>query len=418
MNIDERILSVIRAMGFTKPTEVQEKTIPIAMQGKDVIGQSMTGSGKTIAFAVPLLHSIEKHNGVQALILVPTRELAEQVANHIEKLAKNMNFRICKVYGGVSISPQIEQLRFSEIVVGTPGRILDHMNRRTIDFSRVKVLVLDEADRMLDMGFIDDIEKIIRHIPKKRQTMLFSATMPNQILRIAHRYMHNPMNIKAEITVPTHKLRQYYYDVKQDEKFSLLAHLIKKEKPNLAIVFCSTKRTTDIVARLLAEQGIDAKAIHGDLSQQHRSRVIEGFHKGKSHILVATDVASRGLDIKDVTHVFNFDVPRDLDSYTHRIGRTARAGESGKAVSLLGQRDHESFRRLLRESPSKIVREEAPKFERVQVQMADRSQGPRRGPPRFGNRGGGFGSGNRGRARPSSDWRGSPKRHHGGFDRR
>jgi len=365
MNIDERILSAIRALGFTKPTEVQEKTIPIAMQGKDIIGQSMTGSGKTIAFAVPLLHFIEKHKGVQALILVPTRELAEQVASHIEKIAKNMNFRVCKIYGGVSISPQIDQLRFSEIVVGTPGRIMDHMNRRTIDFSRVKVLVLDEADRMLDMGFVDDIEKILRHIPKKRQTMLFSATMPDQILRIAHRHMHDPINIKAEITVPAHKLRQYYYDVKQDEKVSLLVHLIKKEKPNLAIVFCSTKRTTDIVARLLAEQGIDAKAIHGDLSQQHRSRVMEGFHKGKSHVLVATDVASRGLDIKDVTHVFNFDVPRDLDSYTHRIGRTARIGKEGKAILLLAREDHEAFRRLLKKEGSieKGPREDFPKLQ-------------------------------------------------------
>lgn len=363
LGIDKRILSALKDMRFEKTTEIQERVIPLAMQGKDVVAQSMTGSGKTAAFGVPMLHFIEKGRGVQALVIVPTRELCEQVANEIRKFGKYMNISVAKVYGGVGIEPQIHSLRYSEIVVGTPGRILDHMNRRTVNFSSLKILVLDEADRMLDMGFIDDIRRIIHALPRKRQTMLFSATIPDEVVRIARNYMHNPVKISAEPRVPAHKLRQFYYDAPEDEKISLLVHLIKKETPSLAIVFCNTKRETDFVARVLADSGIEAKALHGDMTQQQRTHVMAGFHRGRPHVLVATDVAARGLDIKNVSHIFNYDVPQDADSYTHRIGRTARIGKEGKAVILLSRRDHEAFRRIMRqENIQKIVERNYPKI--------------------------------------------------------
>lgn len=363
LNIDKRVLSALKDMRFVKTTEIQEKVIPIAMRGNDVVAQSMTGSGKTAAFGVPMLHSIEARRGVQALVLVPTRELAEQVANEMRKFSKYMQLNVAKVYGGVGIEPQINALRSSEIVVGTPGRILDHMSRRTVNFSSLKILVLDEADRMLDMGFIDDIRRIISALPRKRQTMLFSATISDDVMRIARNYMHEPVRISVALRVPKHKLKQFYYDVREDDKISLLLHLIKKEKPSLAIIFCNTKRETDFVADALEQNGAEAKAIHGDMTQQQRMHVMEGFHRGRPHILVATDVAARGLDIRNVTHIFNYDVPNDADGYTHRIGRTARIGREGKAITLLSKKDHESFRRIMRfiSDIEKIVERDYPK---------------------------------------------------------
>ncbi len=363
LNPDKRILAALRDIHFAKTTEIQEKVIPLAMQRKDVVAQSMTGSGKTAAFGVPMLHFIEKGKGVQALVLVPTRELAEQVANDIRKFSKYIPFNIVKVYGGVGIEPQIHALRYAEIVVGTPGRILDHMGRGTVRFSSLKILVLDEADRMLDMGFIDDIRRIIHALPRHRQTMLFSATIPEEVMRIARNYMHNPIRISTAPYVPEHKLKQYYYDAPEDEKISLLVHLIKKENPSLAIVFCNTKHETDFVASALEQNSVEAKAIHGGLTQQQRLHVMEGFHRGKPHVLVATDVASRGLDIKNVTHIFNYDVPQYVDNYTHRIGRTARIGKEGKAITLLSRKDHESFRRILRHlTIQKLVERDYPKI--------------------------------------------------------
>lgn len=382
LNIDKRVLAALKDMRFVKTTEIQEHVIPAAMQGKDVVAQSMTGSGKTAAFGIPMLHFIEARRGVQALVLVPTRELAEQVADHIRKLAKYTHLNVAKVYGGVGIEPQIHALRSSEIVVGTPGRILDHMSRGTVNFSSLRILVLDEADRMLDMGFIDDIRRIIHALPRKRQTMLFSATIPDDVVRIARNYMHNPERISVALVVPKHKLKQFYYDVREDDKISLLLHLIKKEKPSLAIVFCNTKRETDFVADALEQNSVEAKAIHGDMTQQQRLHVMEGFHRGRPHILVATDVAARGLDIRNVTHIFNYDVPNDADGYTHRIGRTARIGREGKAITLLSKKDHESFRRIarvIRDIP-KLAESDYP---RVFVKRRYQERGFRR---RFGRR--------------------------------
>lgn len=346
MKIEPKILSAIHELKFEKPTDIQAKVLPLALEGKDVIGQAMTGSGKTLAFAVPIIQNIEHNRGVEALILAPTRELADQISKEFAKFSKHKKTKIAEVFGGVSIEPQIHALRDAEVVVGTPGRVMDHMARGTISFKNLKILVLDEADRMLDMGFIDDINRIISTLPKKRQTMLFSATMPDEIMRIVYRYMYNPIKIKTESQVSKHLLKQYYYDVKSEHKISLLHYLIEKERCELAIVFCSTRDSTDVVATNLQRLGVEAKAIHGGHEQTKRMKVLEGFHEGKVHVLVATDVAARGLDIKNVSHVFNFDSPKTAEEYTHRIGRTARIGAEGKAITLLSKNDHEAFRKI------------------------------------------------------------------------
>jgi ATP-dependent RNA helicase DeaD len=359
------------------------------LEGRDLVGQSMTGSGKTLAFAIPILQKIEVGAGIQALVLAPTRELAIQIASEMKKIGRNMDALVAEVYGGVSINPQINRLRDADIVIGTPGRILDHVQRRTIDFRGLKILVLDEADRMLDMGFIDDIRRIIGILPKHRQTMLFSATIPNEVYRIARDYMNNPSRLVTQIDVPIEKLRQYYYDVRAEDKISLLVHLIKKEKPRLAMVFCGTRGTTDFLADVLFHNGVEAKAIHGGLTQERRTNILEGFHRGRPHVLVATDVAARGLDIKGVTHIFHFDSPKNADDYTHRIGRTARMGKEGKSLLLLSRRDHEFFRKIIREIPS-IEKSDSENFAKIPVRYEERDE-------RFGGRGGHRRGGSRGR---------------------
>jgi len=363
MQLDEGILKALNDLSFKDPTEIQAKTITLILKGHDVIGQSMTGSGKTLAFGAPILHHFQQGRGIQALIIAPTRELANQIAQELEKFSKYKRSRVVTVFGGVSIEPQIAGLGRADIVVGTPGRILDHIQRRTIDLRHVKTLVLDEADRMLDMGFIDDIRDILKNVPRERQTLLFSATMPPVIENLAHRFMKDPIRIRTQSLVSKTKMKQYYYDVLEGDKLSLLVHLMKKEKPELAIVFCNTKRETDFVAQVLERNEVEARAIHGDLSQAARMQVLESFHRGKIHVLVATDVAARGLDIKNVTHIFNYDLPNDAENYTHRIGRTARIGKEGKVLSLLCSNDHEAFRRIIRTHDiEKIVEKDYPKI--------------------------------------------------------
>ncbi|MBI2173375.1 MAG: DEAD/DEAH box helicase [Candidatus Aenigmarchaeota archaeon] len=377
MKIDERVLKAIRDMDITEPTEIQEKSMPPALEGRDVIGQSMTGSGKTLAFAVPIVQGVQHGKGIQALVLAPTRELADQITKHMLKFSKYMRISICEIYGGVSMEPQIANLRHADIVIGTPGRILDHMRRGNIRYNGLKILVFDEADRMLDMGFIDDIKLIVSQMPKNRQTLMFSATIPDELMYIIRHYMTQPIRVKAQPQVPKHKLKQVYYDVRNEYKMSLLVHLIKKEKPTLAIVFCATRGITDIVASALEQNGIEAKAIHGGHTQSRRLSILEGFHAGKVHVLVATDVAARGLDIKNVTHIFNYDCPNGPDDYTHRIGRTARIGAEGKAIMLLSNRDHEVFRKII--GKQEIEKGPQEKFPVIKFRMPERSS-------RFGNR--------------------------------
>lgn len=348
LNIDNKITKALEEIEFVEMTDVQKNTIPVALDGKDIIAQSMTGSGKTAAFGVPISEKIEHGKGIQAVIIGPTRELVNQVSDEMVKFNKYKQLSIVSVFGGVSIEPQIRNLRHADIVVGTPGRMLDHLQRRTMKLDKVKISVLDEADRMLDMGFIDDIKKILLQTPKNRQTLLFSATMPDEVVGIAKRFMKDPVNIKGRSHISPHLLEHFYYDTKQEEKLSLVEYIVREEKPNLAIIFCATRDITDFVARHLESSGMEAKAIHGGMKQESRMNVLRGFHKGRPHILVATDVAARGLDIKDVSHIINYDIPKTVDDYTHRIGRTARFGKKGKTISLLSRQDHDAFKKIIR----------------------------------------------------------------------
>lgn len=367
LGIDKDILKSIENENFKEPTLIQKKAIPLVLSGKDIIAGSATGSGKTLVFGCGILENIVSGKGIQSLVLTPTRELAEQVAKELMKFSRFKKVNIVPIYGGVSINPQISRLRKADVVVGTPGRILDHLDRRTIDLKGVKLVVLDEADRMLDMGFIHDVEKIIRHCPRKRQTLLFSATIKKEIAVLAKKYMHNPVKVSAESHVDPSKLSQVYYNALDNNKFSLLVHLLKKEKSKLVMVFCNTKKNTDFIAKNLKNNGINAHAIHGGFSQDKRNKALEMFNSGKVSVLVCTDVAARGLDIKGVSHVYNYDIPKDPKEYMHRIGRTARAGKEGKAVNILSPRDHDNFSRVLRENSVKITKKETPKFTRAKI---------------------------------------------------
>src|SRR3989344_472278 len=306
LNLNPELLKAVKGMGFTEATQIQAKCVPIIKEGKDVVGQSSTGSGKTAAFALPILERITVGKGLQALVLTPTRELCVQVTDAINEFGRHMHVRAVSVYGGVGIDPQIRAIRTADIIVGTPGRILDHLERRTIRFETVRFLVLDEADRMLDMGFIDAVEEIIRHVPKERQTLLFSATIGAEVHSIVRKHMRSPVTIKGEIYVDKSLLKQVYYDVKAYDKFSLLVHLLKKSTTGLALIFCATRREVDVVAKNLKMQGIKAMAIHGGLTQNRRLHALDSLRMGHINVLVATDVAARGLDIKDVSHVYNY----------------------------------------------------------------------------------------------------------------
>ncbi|MDD5253918.1 MAG: DEAD/DEAH box helicase [Candidatus Nanoarchaeia archaeon] len=383
LGLNNNLLKIIEEVGFDEPTEIQEKVIPLALAGKDVVAESATGSGKTLAFGAPILEKIKTGEGLQVLILTPTRELAEQDSRFIRIFSKYIPLKIITIYGGVSLLPQTRDLERADVVVGTPGRILDHISRRTINLSRIKILVLDEADRMLDMGFIDDVTEIINHCSRNRQTLLFSATISGEIAKIAKRYTINPVAVSAVSYVDPSKLRQVYYDIPTKEKFSLLVHLLVEENSKLVMVFCNTKRTADFIGNNLKNSGFDALTLHGDLNQNQRKRVLEHFHKSEKFILVCTDVAARGLDIKNVSHVYNYDSPKTSIDYIHRIGRTARAGKDGKAITLLSDRDYDNFRKINEDSSLKIEKVQVPRFERVFVK-APESRGNRWG--RSGNR--------------------------------
>jgi superfamily II DNA/RNA helicase len=347
LNLGEQLMKAIARLGFKVPTQIQSETIPLILKGKDVIGESATGSGKTLAFGAGLINHCEPGKGVQSLVLVPTRELAEQVKEEVFKLSHSKNLKFLAVYGGVSINPQIEHLKRSEIVIATPGRLLDHLERGTIDLSAIKLLVLDEADRMVEMGFIDDVERILRACPKERQTLLFSATMYGPAKEIAMRHMKNPEIVHATKMVDPSKLKQVYYEVASKAKRDLLVHLLSKDKTDLVMVFCNTRRGVEMVADVLKVNGIKSAAIHGGLNQAKRLKTIEMFHNGRYQAMVCTDVAARGIHIEGVTHVYNFDIPKEPSDYVHRIGRTARAGKKGMVINVLCDRDYDSFSRVM-----------------------------------------------------------------------
>lgn len=411
LGIDSSILQSLEELKFEKPSEIQEKAIPYVLDGKDIIAGSATGSGKTLAFGVGLLQNAEPGKGVQGLVLTPTRELAEQVMKSLQRFSRHRPLNIISIYGGVAIEPQIKHLPNADIVVGTPGRILDHIERRTIRLDEVKMLVLDEADRMLDMGFIDDMSEIIAACPKNRQTLLFSATISPDIAHLARTYMNNPMEIAAERMVDPSKLTQVYYDIPDGLKFSLLVHLLKQEKEGIVMVFCNTRRNTDFVVKNLKFSGIDALAIHGGFSQDKRNKTLKNFHAQKATILVCTDVAARGLDIKSVSHVYNYDIPNDAKEYVHRIGRTARAGTEGKAINIITSRDYENFADVLKHhSDYVITRLETPMVDRVRIRIFDERRDNRDGHERRGNNSRGYGGHTRGHSHRGSQNRQGPRR--------
>jgi len=347
MDINKNIVDILKKENIVETTEIQKISIPIIKDSRDVMAQSETGSGKTLAFAIPIVEGVEKGEGIQALILTPTRELANQIEEEMKKIAGYKDLKIVNIHGGVPIAPQIKKLKTAEMVVGTPGRIIDHMRRGTINFSNVKYMVIDEADRMLDMGFIDDVGRIIRQTPKERQTMLFSATLPPEVKRLSARYMKKPEVLHTNRMVDPKLLNQFYLESEGKEKMNVLAKLIKKEKPEKCLIFTNTRVQADKVSKNLRLMGFSANVLHGGLNQARRDKIMANFRNGRIRILVATDVASRGLDVKEITHIFNYDVPGRAEDYIHRIGRTARAGKDGKAVTLLCRRDHAPFRRIL-----------------------------------------------------------------------
>jgi ATP-dependent RNA helicase DeaD len=410
LGLNEPIMRVIKEKQFEVPSLIQEKSIPLILENKDVIGVSSTGSGKTLAFASGIINNCKPKQYAQALILTPTRELAEQVAKAIKEFSKYTHLKMAIIYGGVAINPQIQKLKKADIIVGTPGRILDHLERRTIDLHDVNTLVLDEADMMLDMGFIYDVEKIISNCPKERQTLLFSATMPREIEHLTRKHMVKPTRIDAEPMVDPSKLTQIYYDVEDNKKFSLLVHLMKEEKEGLVMVFCNSRSNVDFIVKNLELNGIESMAIHGGFSQDRRTKVMDRFHSKNVYVLVCTDVAARGLDISGVSHVYNYDIPRDSKQYVHRVGRTARAGKEGKAVNILASRDHENFTRVLRDNDVNIDVQETPQLERVIIKRTEERRGGSSGGNRGGfggNRGGSRGGNSRGRSndRPRSQGR-------------
>ena len=364
----------IMELGFSEFTEIQEKCIPLIQQGKDVIGLSYTGSGKTAAFGFPALEKVIHQKGIQLLVVVPTRELCNQVAKELRKFTKYKKTEIVQVYGGISINPQIDDLRHADVVVGTPGRILDHLARKTLNVDRVKILVLDEADKMFEIGFIDDLKKIISKVPKNSQKLLFSATMPHEIMEIVKNYMNNPERVKMQSYVDKSKLMQHYYDVDRHNKFSLLVHVIKTDLRGLVLVFCATRRTVDIINKNLNRQDIRSLGLHGGITQNRRKQIMEAFRDGKLDVLVASDVAARGLDIKNVNLIINYDLPKTSREYVHRIGRTARAGEEGKVISLLSSDDYDNFTKILEDRSLLIHKMKLPDFQRVDFILPQRNR--------------------------------------------
>ncbi|NEU30477.1 DEAD/DEAH box helicase [bacterium LRH843] len=364
--LDHKVVRAVTEIGFDEATPIQIATIPTALEGKDIIGQAQTGTGKTGAFGIPLINLIKvEETHVQALILAPTRELANQVAESLVKFGKHKGVRTVVVYGGQDMRQQIRDLkRNPHVVVATPGRLMDHMRRGTIRLEQVEMVVLDEADEMLNMGFVEDIETILKEVPSERQTLLFSATMPKRIEKLAQTFMKEPKLIAVKAKeVTMENIEQQYVELQERDKFDALCRLIDIHTPELAIVFGRTKRRVDELSEALVKRGYRAEGIHGDLNQAKRDSVLRKFKNGLIELLVATDVAARGLDISGVTHVYNFDLPQDPESYVHRIGRTGRAGRSGVAVTFATPREKDHVKAIEQLSKKKMIKRDVPSFE-------------------------------------------------------
>ncbi len=370
LNLSKEVQRALREMGFEEATPIQSLAIPHILAGKDIIGQAQTGTGKTCAFGIPIIDMINTNEpGVQALILCPTRELAIQVSEEIKSVCKfKPGIKVLPIYGGQSIDTQIMALKNKpRIIVGTPGRVMDHMRRRTLKLSNLKMLVLDEADEMLNMGFREDIDVIIKELPEERQTLLFSATLSKEIKEIAKLYLSKPEHIATEhkeLTIPS--IEQYYIEVRDSSKLELLCRLIDAKNLKLALVFCNTKKRVDELTSSLQTRGYSAEALHGDMKQTERDRVMAKFRKGTIDILVATDVAARGIDVNDIEAVFNYDIPSDEEYYVHRIGRTARAGKKGVSYSFVFGREIYKLKEIQRYTKSIILPMQPPTISDVE----------------------------------------------------
>ena len=370
LNLHPQLVQAVTELGYTEPTPIQSAMIPLMLEGHDVLGQAQTGTGKTAAFALPILHNIEPGRGdVQALIVAPTRELALQVSKAIYEYGRFREVRVLTIYGGQPYGRQINRLRKGvDVVVGTPGRLLDLIKRNALDLSHVQTVVLDEADEMLSMGFIEDIETILDETPSERQTALFSATLPSQIRRLADKYLNNPQAITIErkqMTVAA--IEQRYYLVNAKDKLAALTRLFEVEEMTSALIFARTRLGTGELANELTVRGFPAESLNGDLSQDARERVMNRFRQGQIQVLVATDVAARGLDIDDISHVFNYDLPQDPEIYVHRIGRTGRAGRTGIAISLATPQERRRMQRIEQYARQKIAKAELPTIEDIKA---------------------------------------------------
>lgn len=369
LQLDDRILRAVADMGFEEASPIQAKSIPVQLEGVDMIGQAQTGTGKTAAFGIPLLQKIDpKNKKLQAVALCPTRELAIQVAEEIRSLAKYMHgIKVLPIYGGQDIVRQIKGLKDgTQIIIGTPGRVMDHMRRKTVKFDQVHTVIMDEADEMLNMGFLEDMETILSQLPTERQTIMFSATMPPEIQKIAESFQKDPQVIrvvKKELTVP--KVTQYYYEVKPRTKVEVMCRLLDLYAPKLSVAFCNTKKQVDELVDELQGRGYFAEGLHGDLKQIQRDRVMNSFRNGRTEILVATDVAARGIDVDDVEAVFNYDIPQDDEYYVHRIGRTGRAGRTGIAFSFVVGREVYKLRDIQRYCKTKIIPQAVPSLDDI-----------------------------------------------------
>ncbi|MBZ5751084.1 DEAD/DEAH box helicase [Metabacillus rhizolycopersici] len=393
LGIRKEINHTLKSLGLQTPTPIQEKTIPTVLLGKDVIAQAQTGTGKTLAFVLPILEKIDASNAeIQALILTPTRELAQQISKEIKKMIENLEgVNVLAVYGGQDVAHQLKKLKGAQhIVVATPGRLLDHIRRQTIDLSTVQMLVLDEADQMLHMGFLPEVDDIIYETLSTRQTMLFSATMPSEIKTLAKKYMSEPENIQVRAKrITVDEIKQVVIETTDRRKQATLLHLLQEHRPFLGIIFCRTKIRAKKLQEALIANGYESDELHGDLTQAKREKAMKRFREAKIQFLVATDVAARGLDVEGVTHVFNYDIPHDVESYVHRIGRTGRAGGDGVAFTLVAPKDLDFLRMIekgINQTLEKQVikgisipdREDYDKERREQLKKANRSSSKER----------------------------------------
>ena len=380
LKLSQETLAALERADYEHPSPIQAGLIPVALQGSDVIGQAQTGTGKTASFAIPILEQLKPRKevrGIQALILVPTRELAVQVREEVEKLAFGRQVTCLALYGGKPVRGQIEKLRQNpQIIVGTPGRLLDHIGRRTVLLDHISMLVLDEADRMLDIGFRPDIEKILRRCPTTRQTMLLSATIPPPVERLARQYMRDPQKLdfsSKDITVDT--IDQYYFTVDGRQKFELLVRLLKRDQPKQAIVFCRTKKGTDRIYRRLSKSTKLVACIHGDMDQKARDRAMASFRKEEARVLVATDVVGRGIDVTSISHIINFDIPHFCDDYVHRVGRAGRMGREGIAYTFVTPEEGNELTRIEMRINVQLKRDEMDRFDAVEELDSSSSQG-------------------------------------------